>query len=388
MEECHNQKKMHFIIARTMMKYPPSDDSTLYSRARHICLAADLIRGRVSTRIKYRDVLYQAALTATQSVARPTALWFYRNCLLLLQDNAWDRESDDVFYYETRQLHIQTAEMLCVQGQDAEALKLLDEIFTHAKTPACKYRAWVLRSRIYAQEGDHTNALNSLFSSLEELGVPLRGSMTWEECDAAYMKLREYLCRADFDAILTRPLSEDRNLIAIGAVMSEAMAVTYWGDALMFFRMAIEMMNIYLFRGAYPQVTIGCIPLAMVTWSRFKDLELGAKLSAFAVSLIDIYKDKWAQSRGHAIYYLFLSHLRVPIRPMFPALENSLDAAYSCGDRFLTLINLSAMAMLRFYTGQDIAALESFCTYAPEDITGWGSDLRGGAIVLSVRYVD
>lgn len=387
MEECHNQKKMHFIIAQTMMKYHPSDDNTLYSRARHICLAADLIRARVPKRIKYRDVLYQAALTAAQSGARPTALWFYRNCLLLLQDNAWDNSADDVYYYETRQLHIEAAEMFVFQNQGPESLTLLSEIFKHAKTPACKSRAYILKGRICSQEGDHTGAMDALFTSLEELGIQLRKPTSWEECDAAYMKLRAYLCEANFDDILARPLSQDRNLIAIGSVMAEAMAVTYWGDALMFFRMAIEMMNIHLFRGAFPQIAVGCTPLAMVTMSRFKDLELGAKLTNFSVSLLTLYKETWTQSRGNTIYHLFVSHLRVPIRATIPALESSLDVAYSNGDRFLTLINLSAMAMSRLYTGQDIAGLETFCTYGPEDITGWASDLRGGIIILAIRYV-
>ena len=385
MEECHNQKKMHFIIAQTMMKYNPSDDSTLYSRARHICLAADLIRERVPKRIKYRDVLYQAALTAAQSGARPTALWFYRNCLLLLQDNAWDSNASDVYYYETRQLHTEAAEMLVFQNQNAESMNLLNEIFKHAKSPACKSRAYILKGRICAQDGDHTGAMDTLFTSLEEFDIHLRNPTSWEECDAAYIKLRTYLCQTDFNDILARPLSQDRNLIAIGTVMAEAMAVTYWGDALMFCRMAIEMMNIHLFRGAFPQIAVGCTPLAMVALSRFKDLELGAKLTDLAVSLLDQCKDTWTQSRGNTIYHLFVSHLRVPIRATIPALESSLDVAYSNGDRFLTLTNLSAMAMSRLYTAQDIAGLETFCTYGPEDITGWANDLRGGTIILAIR---
>ena len=137
MKQCHNQEKMHFIIAQAMVKYPSSDDNSLYSHARHICLAARLIKRRVAHRIRYRDVLYHAAFKASRSGAKSTALWFYQNCLFLLQDDAWYGNKPDVFYEETRELHIQTAEMLVTQGQTAEAMELLSVIVTTSHGAAC-----------------------------------------------------------------------------------------------------------------------------------------------------------------------------------------------------------------------------------------------------------
>ncbi|KAJ9293720.1 hypothetical protein DTO271G3_7602 [Paecilomyces variotii] len=379
------QEKMHFVIAQAMMKYF-RNAKNLYARARHICFASRLIKRRVPHRVEYRRVLREAAETAAASGARPTALWYFRHCLDLLQEKCWDDPNPEV-YFEAKSLHIQTAEMLWSQGQSGEALGLLEEVFAHARDGVDKSRAWILKSKIYAQSGNHYGAMNSLLTGLDELGVHLREPTSYEECDAAYEELSNYLRQADFDEILERPISEDRTIRAIGTVMSEAMAVTYWDDALTFLRMAIEMVRLHLFKGGFTQIAIGCSHLAMISYSRFKDIDLGARLSDLALALLERYSETWTHSRGYTVHNLYVSHLRVPIRSTLPELETSLESSFAIGDPFMSLISLSSMAMARLYLGQDMAELEAFCDETPEDIPDWMEDTRGGASVLAVRQV-
>lgn len=383
MKDGSTQEKMHFVIAQTMMKYTPNDKN-LYAKARHICLASRLIKRRVPHRIEYRNVLRDAAETAAASGARPTALWYFRHCLNLLQEKCWQDPNPDV-YLEAKSLHITTAEMLWSQGQSGEALSLLEVIFNHAKDGVDKSRAWILKSKIYAQSGNHYGAMNSLLTGLDELGVHMREPTSYEECDAAYNELRDYLREADFHEILERPLSEDRAITAIGTVMSEAMAVTYWDDALTFLRMAIEMVKLHLFKGGFSQIAIGFSHLSMISYSRFKDLDMGARLSDLSLALLERYSESWTHSRGYTVHNLYVNHLRVPIRSTLPELETSLESSFAIGDPFMTLISLSSMAMARLYLGQDMAELETFCNETPEDIPDWMDDTRGGASVLAVR---
>jgi hypothetical protein len=169
--------------------------------------------------------------------------------------------------------------------------------------------------------------------------------------------------------------------------MSEAMAVTYWDDALTFYRMAIEMMNIHIFRGGFTQISIGCSHLAMIALSRFKDLEFGAKLSDLSLSLLERCSELWTQSRGSIVHNLYVSHLRVSMESTLPAVEASLEVSFSMGDPYITLVSISSMAMTRLYLGHDMAQLEVFCVETPEEIPFWGKDTRGGASILGVRFV-
>ncbi|PGH02841.1 hypothetical protein AJ80_08791 [Polytolypa hystricis UAMH7299] len=385
MKQCHNQEKMHFIVAQALIKYGGSEDSTLYSRANHISLASRLIRRQVPNRIKYRNVLYHAALRASESGARSTAVGYYQACIYLLQDDPWDDNANDAFYEETLELHILTADLLLFQGETSEATKLLDAILAHGQSAACKARAWMMKSRLYASSGDIKGALDALFTCLDDLGVNMRHPMSWEECDAAYFKLSAYLKDCDLETLFSRPLSRDRTLLAIGAVMSEAMAVCIWGEPMTFLRVGVEMMNIYIFRGAFSQIAYLCTHLSMIALSRFKDLELGIKLSDGAADFLSEYDDPWIAARGVAIHNFFVNHLRVPMCTTLPLLERSMEAAFVLGERYLTLLSVSALVFFRFSLGHDMAEVESLCNYAPEEVNDWESDMRGGVYITSIR---
>lgn len=384
-KQAYNHQKMHFIVAQTLMKYASGDDSTLYSRAHHICLSAALIKQQVPHRIRYRDVLYHAALTASQSGARPSALSYYQTCLFLLQDEAWRVGSPDVFYDETRELHIQTAETLLSQGQLTEAMNLLDVVFAQAHTAACKARAWALKSRIYIHNGDVVGATGMLFHSLSELGVNVSEQPTWDECDAAYIKLSSYLRCTDLGSLFSRPLSEDRELVAVAGVMCETIAVCAWAEPLKFYQLAVEMMNIYIYRGAFPHITFLCTHLSMIALGRFKDLGLGMKLGDIAVRFMNTYEDSWIPAVGGTFHNFFVSHLREPMSSTLPVIENSLENAFLLGERYLILINICAMAVTRFFLGHEMVELENFCNDEPEGFIDWTSDIRGGVNTVSIR---
>ncbi|KAF7595847.1 hypothetical protein BBP40_004659 [Aspergillus hancockii] len=384
--EGRNVEKMHFIISQAMMKYY-HDGRSRYAMARHVALASRIIKNRVVQRLDYRKILWDAAQTAAQSGARPTALWYFRHCIALLQENSWDDNDTDVYYDETLRLHIATAEMSWSQGHNSEALDLLDKVFIYGKSPVCKSRAWIVKAKIYAQMGNHLRSMDSLLTCLDELGVHLRKITTYEECDTAYRNLKRYLERGDLEALVRKPVSKDINMITIGAVMAEAMAVTYWDDPLTFYRMAIEMMNLHIFKGGFVQISIACSHLAMISFSRFRDLELAVKLSDNALTLLERCPEPWTQSRGSIVHNLYVSHLRVPLSSTLPALEISVEASFSIGDPYITLISLSSMAMTRLFLGHDMTHLESFCNESPEDIPEWVNDTRGGASLLAVRQV-
>lgn len=367
-----------------MMKYY-HDRRSRYAIARHVALAAEVIKSRVAQRLDYRKILWDAAQTAAQSGARPTALWYFRHCMGLLQDDPWDDNCTDVYYDETLRLHVATAEMLWSQGHNTEAMELLDVVFAHGRTAVCKSRAWVAKAKIYAQMGDHPNAMDCLLTCLEELGVHLREPTTIEECDAAYEKLKEYIENADVDEVSRLPVSKDINMVTIGAVMAEAMAVTFWEDALTFYRMAIEMMNLHLFRGGFVQISIGCSHLVMIALARFRDLQLATRLYDFALLLLERCPEPWTQSRASIAHNLYVSHLRVPMSSTLPALEVALEAAFAMGDPYITLISVCSMAMTRLYLGQDMALLEAFCNEGPEDFPDWMNDTRGGVCILATR---
>ncbi|KAL3496895.1 hypothetical protein BJX62DRAFT_232091 [Aspergillus germanicus] len=383
--EGRNVEKMHFIISQAMKKYY-HDGRSRYAMARHVALGSRIIKSRVVERLDYRKILWDAAQIAAQSGARPTALWYYRHCLSFLQDDPWDDNCIDVYYDETLRLHLAAAEMAWSQGQPSDALTLLSKVFEHAKSAVCKHRAFVTKAKILAQMGDHPGSMEALLTCLDELDVHLREPTTYEECDAAYRTLRTHLEQADLDAIARMPISKDVNMVTIGTVLGEAVAVCYWSDGLTFYRMAIEMMNLHL-QGGFVQICIGCSHLAMIAFSRFRDLDLAVRLSELSVTLLERCPEPWTRSRGSLVHNFYVAHLRAPLANTLPALEACVEASSSLGDPYITLITMSSMAMTRLALGHDLVQIETFCNETPGEKSDWEKDTRGGASLVVVRQV-
>lgn len=144
-----------------MMAYSSLDDRSLYTRAQHVCYAADVIRRRSQHRRPFRNLLDKAAQKAIDSGARTTALQYYETCIELIQPDPWKEGAPDVYYDETLNLYTRAAEVYWFQGQHSEAEKLLASIFVNAHTAADKAYAWILKSRTQAARGDHASAFKS-----------------------------------------------------------------------------------------------------------------------------------------------------------------------------------------------------------------------------------
>lgn len=378
-------KEMHFVIAQTMLPYLSLCRYSLYPLARHICLAEDLVRKRVKTRARHRDVLWRAAGKARETGAKATALWYYKTCVNLLQDNPWTAGPDS-FYDETLQLYINLAEILYEHGDLTEAEALLDSTFAHSKCSADKTRSHLLHAKILNKQAHYEQAFESLQSCLTDLGQELPDK-SYEELDKDFHELTARLEKIDVDELLARPLSEQKNVIASGTIFSEATSTTYWYDARRWLFLVMAWVKYNLDNGLTVQVGLSFNMLGSAAISRYNDLELGHKYADIASSFYAKFDDPFTQGRGWVLYSMFLAHTRLSVRNILPILENALDFSLASGDRAVSILNLGCMAATRFWAGQDLAEIEAFCQFSPEEFDKWEFDLRGGTILIAIRQL-
>ena len=382
--ECQNIEKMHFIIAQTMMKYSSLDERSLYARARHICQAIETIKRKIPHRSRFRELLLQAAQKATEAGARPTALEYFTKCLALLQQNPWEEEAPDVYYEETLLLYTKSAEILWYQGNSDRALELIQSVLVNARTAADKAPSWILKSRIFAQRGNSAEAIKSLQSSLRELGLEIKKS-SWEECDKEYKMLQQQLQSMEKNELLGMPARDDQDIIAMGSVLLETMSASFWSDALLFYQMSLTTIEIHLNRGTNVQTGLEYMHLAMVSIGRFGEIPFGLEMYSISQALLRRYGDISNIARGSSVGTLFVAHLQSPIWEHIPILDEALEYSLGSGDRILSLVCIGAIAYVKLSAGGNMATLETYCEYAPEEFLGWEDDLRGGPLIIAVR---
>ena len=380
-------RKMHFIVAQTLLKYQGTFSPSKDNIASHICEATDIIRAEIPTRRLFRKHLVECAASSAENGARSTAAKYYCQALKLLQPDPWVDGEDDTCYDETLKLHIRAAECYVYMGHHSAAHTLLGTIFSSAKTAEDKAPAWLLQSRVLAQNGDAEAALTTLKQSLVQLNVKYDPNPTFEKCDERFMGLAPKIQSVARHQLLNPLDDTEPHRVVIGAILAEAISAAWWSDCLDFYNLALTLVDLHLEEGAFPQSGIGFLHLAMVALSRFNMVEFAAELGSQCVEYLDRSRDAFSLARGYMLFANFLSHIYVPIRMALNHSEQSVENAASAGDRQSAILSFGLSAQMRFFASENLADLESICQYSCEEIPGWHQDTRGGTFLISVRQV-
>jgi signal transduction histidine kinase/predicted ATPase/CheY-like chemotaxis protein/serine/threonine protein kinase len=386
LKEC-SAKRMHFIIAQTLLKYYSHDARLQDNTAFHICESLDIVNQRVKHRSRFRQLLIDCAQSSTENGARPTAAKYYNAAVRLLQDDPWVEGAEDVSYDETIQLYLRSAECYLFMGQHQPAHDLLSVIFRNARTPIDKAPAFVLQSRIFSQNGNAQAAVVSLRECLGALGVELEEEPTYEKCDKRFEALSVQIQTMDRSALLNRDGYPDPTLASIGAVLSETASAAWWSDCLRYYHLVLVMLETHLTKGSFPQSGMAFLHMAAVALARFNMTQFAVDMGTVSQELLHHADDTFSVARGAMLHPLLVGHTYNPMPILLAQMEDAVDYASSGGDRMSTVLSYGLFGMLKFFSSENLIDLEAFCQYGCEEIQNWYYDTRGGALLLAVRQV-
>ncbi|CAD6445473.1 3802c688-4c3b-4dd0-a545-8df77b654adc [Sclerotinia trifoliorum] len=386
LREC-NGPTMHFIIAQTLMKYYSADERSRDVTASHICECVDVIVEKVVHRHSFRKLLFECATIAAESGARPTAARFYAVCFRLLQKDPWNGNEPDCYYDETLQLYTRAAECYLYMGHYQETKRVLAIIFENAQTPVDKSPAWVLQSRAFSQEGDSFSAFEALKQCLSALNIEVDEKPSFEKCDLEFERLSSQIRSIDQKLVIDKPMMKDSNLAAVGAVLVETISAAFWSDNLTFYQMTIVMIQTHLKRGSFPQAGMAFLHLATIAITRFNMIKFASDMGNVSLALMERWRDIYTLGRGGTIYSLFVGHIHWPLSQSAGQLESALEYTIQAGDRISTILNFGFVGTLKFFASENLADLESFCTYGCEEVPDWQMDCRGGTMLIVLRQV-
>ncbi len=380
-------KMMHFIVAQTLLKYEGQFSPSKDNIASHVCEATDIIKTRIRVRHPFREHLVECAASAVENGARSTAAKYHSHALELLQPDPWADGEEDVYYDETLKLYLRAAECNVYMGHHNSAHALLSAIVSNAKSAEDKAPAWLLQSRVLAQNGDAEAALAILKESLIQLNVEYDPDPTFEKCDETFMSLAPRIQSVDRSQLLNPQDSTDPQRMVIGAILAEAIGSAWWSEYLDFYNLSLTLGKLHLEGGGFPQSGIGFIHLAMIALSRFDMVSFAAELGSQCIDYLDRTRDPFSLARGYMLYANFVSHIHIPIRVALSYSEQSIENAVVAGDRLSVILSFGLSAQMRFFASENIADLESVCQYSCEEVPGWQQDTRGGTFLIAVRQV-
>jgi signal transduction histidine kinase/CheY-like chemotaxis protein/tetratricopeptide (TPR) repeat protein len=382
-----DRNMMHFIMAQTLLKYYSLDDKYRSIIASSIEESASTIKKSLAHRRPFRKFLFDYARTASENGLRSTAAKLHATCITLLQDDMWNDQADDVYYEETLQVHTAATEYYLYRGQHQDARRLLLSVSSNAKTAVDKAPSWILQSRMFAQEGNSTGAFEALKKCLVALEIKVDSDTTFPKCDSIFKRLCKEIEATDKDTLVKKPMVENSNLAAVGAVLVEATSAAFWSDTLTFYQMTLIMVDTYLSFGSFPQAGMGFLQLALIAITRHNMINFANECGNIALVLIGLWKDPYTIGRGGTIYSTFVGHIQHPLKPLISQLEGTLEFAVQAGDRISTILNFGLVGNLKFFASENLVELEAFCTYGCQDIPNWQWDTPGGTMIITIRQV-
>jgi len=385
-----DKAEMHYVLTCALLKHEPYDYQTqpnvvLYDQARHVIQGIEVVKRRQKVRYAYRDLLYQAAEAAREAGARRMCLTYYKSCLYLLQDDAWNETADDVSYGETLSLHTKMAEAHWYMNDFVQSGKLLEVIFNKAKCPADKAPASIIHSRMCASRGNSKAALHALQDCLSLLGMELPET-TWEQCDETFFHQLPILQASSFDieAAASQPVKSD--LTILGAVIMETISACYWTDALLFYQATLMLMDVYIKHGPFAQIGLGFVHFATICIHRFSLIKAGSDFGKLAQRFFEAYaQESYTIGRGLTLHPMFIGHLETDLKTQLEVLNRGLEASNAGGDRILHLLNLGIGAAFRVWASEDLLEIENFIASVSDEAPDWQDSIRGGGFLMSAR---
>ncbi|KAL2069420.1 hypothetical protein VTL71DRAFT_14099 [Oculimacula yallundae] len=380
------ENQMHFVLAHTLTSFYNLEIKYHSIAVSSICHSISTIKTSIAARRQFRTVALEYAQIACDNGVRSAAVRVFAACIDLLQDDPWTDKLEDVYYEETLQIYTQAAECLLYCRHYDKAKKLISAVLTNAKSVIDKVSSWVLQSRAFSQEGNSSGAFNSLKECLAALNIRLDPDPTFQKCDAELKRLCNLIEASDFNNISWHRTAEDQpTLDAVGAVLIEASSAAFWSDTLTFYQVTLVLVETYLVSGSFPQSGMGFLQLGVIALTRLNMVCFASFCGDIALQLMESWKDPYTVGRGGAIYPIFLAHIQQSLHASLQSLEATLEFAVQAGDRRSIVLNYGLVASLRFFVSDNFAELETFCTYACQDIPNWQLDTPGGTTLLAIR---
>jgi signal transduction histidine kinase/predicted ATPase/DNA-binding response OmpR family regulator/serine/threonine protein kinase len=387
----HEKDEMHYMLASSMMRHDPYDPSkdpstVLFEQARHICEGITAVQRRADKKAPFREILYQAAETARESGARSSGLYYFRHCLLLLPEDPWDDSNGQATYSEVITIKTRAAEAFSYVGQWEEAASMLEDVFSHARSADDSAPAAIIRSRMYAQQGDSRKAFQSLRYAMASLGVKMF-DWTWEECDTEFMRLVPLLETNSPSAMVEKKHTAGRSLVSLGALLTELMSACFWTDMRLWAISTLTVMNLYLERGLFPQAGLGYVHLAGLCIWKYNMLNAALKFGNNAIEIFEQYPNEhYTVGRGLVTHVLFLGHIQKELKFSFEALEKGISSAAAAGDKGMHLVNIGIVCAWKLWSAsENVAEIEAYIASATEEFPEWQQNLRGGPFLIGAR---
>ncbi len=326
---------MHLSIGRLLIAKMTADDiaENIFDILNQLNAGITLISDP-DEKERVAELNLNAGKKAKSSAAYASARTYLSVGMALVNEWGWEKRYELAFglWYEL-------AECQFLGANFAEALQLISELLSRAKSNIDRAAAYRLKIDLHLMQSDNLQAVRSGFDCLRMFGVELPMQPTREEVQTEYEKVWISLGERSIESLIDLPLMTNPEMHALMGVLTVLIHAVYLVDTDLTQLLVCHMVGISLKYGTTDSSAFGYVALGVFmgpVFHRYKDADRFAKL---AVQLVEKYQfSAWKPD----IYFVaqMVVPFTQPINTAIDYLQVTFRAAIEKGDRVFACYSL------------------------------------------------
>ncbi|QRN94701.1 AAA family ATPase [Archangium violaceum] len=268
----------------------------------------------------------EAGRRAKASTAFRSAVAYLSKAFQLLPGNPWETEPELAF-----KLRLEHANCEFMNGNAAEALRLVEELLARTRTRVETAAAYCLKTNILAGTGDLQSAITCLLEGLALMGMPMSPHPTWEEVVAAEEEVRTLLGGRSIESLIELPFTDDPDLEAVMSMLGALFAPSYVTDSNLLILHLSRMVSLSLRHGNTAASVHGYSWYGIVLGPAFKRYREAQAFGQLACDLVE--RHALTAFRGKALYGMeIISYWTQPLSTCLELIREAFQAALQASD--------------------------------------------------------
>ncbi len=339
----------HLAVGRVLLRgYVPGDDRRLFDIVNQLNIARTLI-GPGEERQRLIELNLGAGRRARIAAAYGPALAYLGTGLDLLGENAW-RDS----YGQALALHVETAEMAVVAGQDTLVFRLANAVQDRAADLLDRVKGYEVLIQLHLARQVLSEALRMILAALALLDSPLPARPTGGHIAFELWRTRLALRGRDENALVSRPATTDPRWLAVGRLLARAFAPAYLSDRRLYAMLVLRLTRLSATAGNQPASGFAYANYG----ATFGGTQGGAMFGRVALRLLDHLAAEQMRAQTLFVVKLFIEVWHRPVADALPGLLDAYRIGLETGELEYASYCLNNIVTQQFFLGLPLGQLK------------------------------
>jgi len=233
-------------------------------------------------KVEVAAINLRAGRKAKASAAHASACIYLAAGMALLDESDWSNQ-----YELTFSLWLERAECAFLTGDFDTAEQFIEELLRRGTSKVDQAAAYHLKVQLHEVKGEYPQAVDSGLACLRLFGIDLPAHPTWEQVQAEYEAVGQFLNGRPIESLIDLPLMTDPDLQAAMRLISVLDAPACFTSLRFYCLLACRMANISIQHGNSGTSAHGYSLLGLTVGPAFQRYREGYRFGKLACDLVD-----------------------------------------------------------------------------------------------------